>query len=138
MYQSFHESEQSLTQDVFERCKALASDRVLGPARVTDGRVCALRLDSFNTIHLLCDSGIYQQYALGAVPPPTGVKLRLDGPTVDTGHVEDKHNVHFDKLAVNEYSASGLIVLYNSSFLLCFKIAELIEQRLGRGAVGSR
>jgi len=57
---SFPESIKTITQDVFENCKAIKNDRVIGPAKTTSGSVCALEIDELNTIHVLCDSGIYQ------------------------------------------------------------------------------
>jgi hypothetical protein len=95
---------------------------------VRRGRIADISVDSNNVVHVLCDRGVYQQYALKQ-PTKSQTTVDLEPLTIDLGVILKKYDLEFDRIAVNTYKADGLVVLYSSKGLISFKTEDLITHR---------
>ena len=116
-----------VTSDVFASCKAIDSDNLIGPARVTTGNVADTQVDNNNHIHIITDNGMYVQYRECSEEKGP---LRFSTTAVDFGYFKHK----FNRVVMNmTRKDDGLIVLYDDRRIVAFKVQDLYEHRITAG-----
>lgn len=80
--------------DVFKKCESN------GISIVRYGQISDIAVDSQNKIHILTDTGLYQQYTLNQ-PTKSQKSVELEPLTIDMALIPEKHNLKFDRIALN-------------------------------------